>query len=69
MPTEKIQPVTREPLFKLTPQDRAFIESPIFAEQTRLLYRFSVVGYLVELMVTFLLGAILWEEMSRPVKW
>ncbi len=67
MPNEKIQPVTREPLFKLTPQDRAFIESPIFAEQTRLLYRFSVVGYLVELMVTFLLGAILWEEMSRPV--
>ncbi len=67
MPNEKIQTVTTDPLFKLTPQDRAFIESPIFAEQTRLLYRFSVVGYLVELMVTFLLGAILWEEMSRPV--
>ncbi len=67
MPNEKTQPAAGEPLFKLTPQDRAFIESPIFAEQTRLLYRFSVVGYLVELMVTFLLGAILWEEMSRPL--
>lgn len=53
--------------FKLTPQDRAFIEYPIYAEQTRLLYRFSVVGYLIELMVTFLLGAILWEEMSKPM--
>ena len=67
MPNDNTEQATGAPLFKLTPQDRAFIEYPIFAEQTRLLYRFSVVGYLVELMVTFLLGAILWEEMSRPL--
>lgn len=67
MPNENTQQDVTAHLFKLTPQDRALIEQPIFAEQTRLLYRFSVVGYLVELMVTFLLGAILWEEMSRPL--
>ncbi|NJR71641.1 MAG: PAS domain-containing protein [Gammaproteobacteria bacterium] len=51
-----------------TPQDRAFVAQHIFAEQVRLLYRFSLVGYLAELMVTFLLGAILWNELSeRPV--
>ncbi|MEQ1517660.1 MAG: ATP-binding protein [Usitatibacteraceae bacterium] len=67
MPTENTPRAATALPFKLTPQDREFIEQPIFAEQTRLLYRFSVVGYLVELMVTFLLGAILWEEMSRPL--
>lgn len=67
MPNKNIQQTTSALPFKLTQQDRAFIEQPIFAEQTRLLYRFSVVGYLVELMVTFLLGAILWVEMSRPL--
>lgn len=67
MPSENTQPPTHALPLKVTPQDRALIEQPIHAEQTRLLYRFSVVGYLVELMVTFLLGAILWEEMSRPL--
>ena len=67
MPNKNTQQATSALPFKLTQQDRAFIEQPIFAEQTRLLYRFSVVGYLVELMVTFLLGAILWVEMSRPL--
>ena len=67
MPNENTQHAAGALSFKLTPQDRALIEYPIFAEQTRLLYRFSVVGYLVELMVTFLLGAILWEEMSKPM--
>ena len=67
MPNKNTQQTTSALPFKLTQQDRAFIEQPIFAEQTRLLYRFSVVGYLVELMVTFLLGAILWVEMSRPL--
>ncbi len=51
----------------ITPQDRALVSQHIFAEQTRLLYRFSLVGYLAEFMVTFILGAILWEEMSRPL--
>ena len=56
---------TQPPAF--TPQDRALIGQHVYAEQTRLLYRFSVVGYLAELMVTFILGAILWEEMLRPL--
>ena len=48
--------------------DRAFIAKHIFVEQVRLLYRFSLVGYLAELMVTFLLGAILWNELDqRPI--
>lgn len=56
---------TQPPAF--TPQDRALVGQHIYAEQTRLLYRFSVVGYLAELMVTFILGAILWEELLRPL--
>ena len=48
-------------------QDRAFVSKHLFAEQVRLLYRFSLVGYLAELMVTFLLGAILWNDLgTRP---
>lgn len=48
-------------------QDRAFVAKHIFTEQVRLLYRFSLIGYLAELMVTFLLGAILWTELgNRP---
>ncbi len=47
--------------------DRAFVAKHIFAEQVRLLFRFSLVGYLAELMVTFLLGAILWNDLGeRP---
>ncbi len=39
----------------------------LYAEQVRLLYRFSLVGYLAEFMVTFLLGGILWNELgTRP---
>lgn len=52
----------------VTPQDRAFVAQHIYAEQIRLLYRFSLVAYLAELMVTFLLGAILWNELGeRPI--
>ncbi len=52
----------------VTAQDRAFVAQHIFAEQVRLLYRFSLVGYLAEFMVTFLLGAILWNELGeRPI--
>jgi diguanylate cyclase (GGDEF)-like protein/PAS domain S-box-containing protein len=49
----------------ITQADRAFVARHIAAEQVRLLYRFSLVGYLAELMVTFLLGAILWNEISK----
>jgi diguanylate cyclase (GGDEF)-like protein/PAS domain S-box-containing protein len=46
-------------------QDRAFVAQHIHTEQVRLLYRFSLVGYLAELMVTFLLGALLWDELGQ----
>ena len=35
-------------------------------EQVRLLFRFSLVGYLATLLVVFILGAVLWEELARP---
>src|SRR5687767_7279519 len=40
--------------------------SPLHAEQLRLLFRFSLVGYLATLLVVFILGAILWEDLARP---
>ena len=39
---------------------------PIREEQIRLLFRFSLVGYLATLLVVFILGAILWDELARP---
>ncbi len=39
---------------------------PLHAEQVRLLFRFSLAGYLASLLVVFILGAILWEDLSRP---
>jgi diguanylate cyclase (GGDEF)-like protein/PAS domain S-box-containing protein len=52
----------------LNAQDRAFVAEHIRAEATRLLYRFSLVGYLAELIITFLLGALLWHELdARPM--
>ena len=45
--------------------DRVFVAKHIFAEQVRLLYRFSLAGYLAELVVTFLLGALLWNELGQ----
>ncbi|MCY7389238.1 MAG: diguanylate cyclase, partial [Burkholderiales bacterium] len=45
--------------------DRVFIAKHIFSEQVRLLYRFSLAGYLAELVVTFLLGALLWNELGQ----
>ena len=45
---------------------RGTIDSPLRAEQVRLLFRFSLVGYLASLLVIFILGAILWEDMARP---
>jgi diguanylate cyclase (GGDEF)-like protein/PAS domain S-box-containing protein len=51
----------------LTDGDRVMVGQHIHAEQIRLLYRFSLVGYLAEFLVTFILGAILWVEMSNPL--
>jgi diguanylate cyclase (GGDEF)-like protein/PAS domain S-box-containing protein len=67
VPIENTQRTASTPPPALTPQDRALIGQHIYAEQIRLLFRFSVVGYLAELIVTFILGAILWEEMLRPL--
>jgi diguanylate cyclase (GGDEF)-like protein/PAS domain S-box-containing protein len=36
-------------------------------DQVRLLYRFSLVGYLATLLVVFILGAVLWEQLDRPL--
>jgi diguanylate cyclase (GGDEF)-like protein/PAS domain S-box-containing protein len=41
-------------------------DTPLHAEQLRLLFRFSLVGYLATLVVIFTLGAILWEDLARP---
>jgi diguanylate cyclase (GGDEF)-like protein/PAS domain S-box-containing protein len=38
----------------------------IYAEQVRLLYRLSLVGYLATLLAALALGAVLWNELSRP---
>ena len=46
--------------------DTAQYEPSLQAEQVRLLFRFSLVGYLATLMVVMILGALLWQEMSRP---
>lgn len=52
----------------LNAQDRSFVTEHIRGESIRLLYRFSLVGYLAELIVTFLLGALLWNEFeARPL--
>ena len=46
-------------------EDRAFVGKHIFSERVRLLYRFSLAGYLAELVVTFLLGALVWNELGQ----
>ena len=48
----------------MTPEPQS--EEALSAEQLRLLFRFSLVGYLATLLVVFILGAILWEDMARP---
>ncbi len=63
-PSTLTQPLSRS---ALTDGDRAMLSQHIHAEQIRLLYRFSLVGYLAELLVTFILGAILWVELSNPL--
>jgi len=44
----------------------AWADHSLHAEQVRLLFRFSLVGYLATLLVIFILGAILWEDLSTP---
>jgi diguanylate cyclase (GGDEF)-like protein/PAS domain S-box-containing protein len=46
-------------------QTPAAADHSLHAEQIRLLFRFSLVGYLATLLVVFILGAILWEDLSR----
>lgn len=41
-------------------------DGPLYEEQIRLLFRFSLVGYLATLLVIFILGAILWQDLARP---
>ena len=48
------------------PQPAPAADAPLHAEQVRLLFRFSLVGYLASLLVVFILGAILWEDLARP---
>ncbi|MEY4730504.1 MAG: hypothetical protein RL020_1662 [Pseudomonadota bacterium] len=51
---------------RLTQADTAETDL-IYAEQVRLLYRLSLVGYLATLLVALALGAVLWNELSpRP---
>jgi len=38
--------------------------STVREEQVRLLYQFSLVGYLATLLVVFILGAILWDQLA-----
>ena len=41
----------------------AAADNALHAEQVRLLFRFSLVGYLATLLVIFILGAILWPDL------
>ena len=47
-------------------KEAQIVATPLQAEQLRLLFRFSVVGHLATLMVIFILGAILWEDLAQP---
>src|SRR3989440_9273994 len=42
------------------------VDNTLQAEQLRLLFRFSVVGHLATLLVIFILGGILWQDLARP---
>ena len=47
--------------------DRAAERHQLHAEQLRLVFRFSLVGTLATLLVTLLLGAILWDDLTPPL--
>ena len=42
------------------------VDPALQSEQLRLLFRFSVVGHLATLLVIFILGGILWQDLARP---
>ncbi len=48
------------------PDDPDIVDNALQAEQLRLLFRFSVVGHLATLLVIFILGGILWQDLARP---
>src|SRR3954467_9678963 len=48
------------------PEPLEMVDHALQAEQLRLLFRFSVVGHLATLLVIFILGGILWQDLSRP---
>jgi diguanylate cyclase (GGDEF)-like protein/PAS domain S-box-containing protein len=50
----------------ITAGDSMTADPPLHAEQIRLLFRFSLVGYLATLLVIFILGAMLWEDLAQP---
>ena len=54
------------PKKQLRPEDSEAVDHALQAEQLRLLFRFSVVGHLATLLVIFILGGILWQDLSRP---
>ncbi len=56
----------QEPAPHIDESDAANADAPLHAEQVRLLFRFSLVGYLATLLVIFILGAILWEDLAHP---
>ncbi|MGE5616641.1 MAG: hypothetical protein ACM3X5_06970, partial [Bacillota bacterium] len=47
-------------------EDNRESETSLQAEQIRLLYRLSLVGYLATLLVLLILGALLWEDLADP---
>ena len=50
----------------VAPQAADATDEALQAEQLRLLFRFSVVGHLATLLVIFILGGILWQDLARP---
>ncbi|MBC8022547.1 MAG: EAL domain-containing protein [Burkholderiales bacterium] len=48
------------------PETPDAVDNALQAEQLRLLFRFSVVGHLATLLVIFILGGILWQDLARP---
>jgi diguanylate cyclase (GGDEF)-like protein/PAS domain S-box-containing protein len=50
----------------VAPHPRDAADTSLQAEQLRLLFRFSVVGHLATLLVIFILGGILWQDLARP---
>src|SRR5476649_489048 len=48
------------------PQIPEAADPALRSEQLRLLFRFSVVGHLATLLVIFILGGILWQDLGKP---